>query len=205
MKEWIIYTIGFTAQLLFSARLLLQWIASEKNKKVITPVSFWVHSLIASFLLFTYGYLRSDFPIMLGQMITYYIYIRNLEFEGVWRRLPLWIRWFLLLFPVMVIIYFFNNNRYDIHKLFGTENIKAGLLIWGSAGQLIFTCRFIYQWLYAEKIKRSEIPPAFWWLSLTGSVMILSYAVIRKDPVLFVGQIFGFTVYARNIIINRNQ
>ena len=84
MKQWIIYAIGFTAQLLFSARLLLQWIASEKRKQVVTPSSFWIHSLAASFLLFFYGCLRNDFPIMLGQIITYYIYIRNLQFEKLW-------------------------------------------------------------------------------------------------------------------------
>ena len=100
MNDWIVYSIGFMAQLLFSARLILQWVASEKNKKVTTPASFWIHSLIASFLLFVYGYLRSDFAIMLGQCITYYIYIRNLQLRGEWKKLPLLIRWFLALFPL---------------------------------------------------------------------------------------------------------
>ena len=77
MNNWIVYSIGFLAQLLFSSRLLVQWVISEKNKKVLTPSTFWTLSLLASFLLFVYGYLRDDFAIMLGQAITYFIYIRT--------------------------------------------------------------------------------------------------------------------------------
>jgi lipid-A-disaccharide synthase-like uncharacterized protein len=205
MQDWMIYTIGFMAQLLFSSRLLLQWIASEKNKMVTTPTSFWIHSLAASFLLFTYGYLRNDFPIMLGQVITYYIYIRNLHFERVWDRQPILLRHFLIAFPILVTIYFFTNNRYDLHALFNKENIPLALLVWGVCGQLIFTFRFVYQWLIAERIKKAILPPAFWWLSLCGSFMILVYAVLRKDPVLFVGQLFGFTVYTRNLMLIRQR
>ena len=82
MSNWLIYGIGFLAQLLFSGRLLVQWILSEKNKRVITPSLFWKLSLFASFLLFVYGYLRDDFAIMLGQSLTYFIYIRNLQLQG---------------------------------------------------------------------------------------------------------------------------
>jgi len=67
MESWPIFAIGFLAQLLFSARLISQWFLSEKSKEVETPVLFWKLSLLASILLFTYGYLRDDFAIMLGQ------------------------------------------------------------------------------------------------------------------------------------------
>lgn len=205
MNTWMVYAIGFTAQLLFSARLLLQWIASEKNKKVITPSSFWVHSLIASGLLFIYGDLRNDFSIMLGQTITYYIYIRNLQLRGEWFKLNKLLRWFLSLFPVMIMVYYFNNNTYDLANLTGSKNIKTWLLILGSVAQIVFTFRFILQWMYSEKIKQSVLPLSFWWLSLTGSAMILVYSIFRKDPVLFIGQLFGFVVYARNIILMKNK
>ena len=86
MSNWIIYGIGFLAQLLFSSRILLQWIASERHKKVIAPHLFWEISLLASVLLFIYGYLRDDFAIMLGQVITYYVYIRNIQLENQWKK-----------------------------------------------------------------------------------------------------------------------
>lgn len=201
----VTYAIGFTAQLLFSARLILQWITSEKNKKVTTPSSFWVHSLIASFLLFIYGELRNDFSIMLGQTITYFIYIRNLQIRGEWKKLNIILRRFLLFFPVLIIIYYFNNNTYDLAKLFGRHNIKLWLLILGSVGQIVFTFRFIVQWIHSEKIRQSVLPLSFWWLSLAGSALILTYSILRRDPVLFIGQAFGFIVYARNIILMRNK
>ena len=204
MNEWIVFAVGFAAQLLFSARLLLQWLASEKNKSVVTPVSFWLHSIAACILLFTYGYLRNDFPIMLGQLITYYIYIRNLQIDGTWYTNPLLLRLGILIFPVFFLVYFFANNSYALLQLFNKDHMEPGLLFWGSAGQLIFTCRFIYQWLYAEKVKQAILPAGFWWLSLTGCIMILSYALLRKDPVLFIGQVFGFVVYTRNLILIRS-
>ena len=206
MEDWLsykafVYIIGFSAQLLFSARLLLQWIQSERVKKVLTPQLFWELSLIASFLLFVYGWIRDDFAIMLGQSLTYFIYIRNMQLQGSWKKLPKLLRIFLFLFPVLISIYSFNNNQIDVNRLFRNENIAGWLIVWGSIGQVVFTLRFVYQWLYSEKHKESSLPLGFWALSLTGSIMILSYAIIRKDPVLFVGQAFGFVVYTRNIML----
>jgi len=206
MNEWLsykffVYIIGFTAQILFSARLLVQWILSEKVKKVLTPEVFWQLSLIASFLLFVYGWIRDDFAIILGQSITYFIYIRNMQLQGSWKKLSWIFRTILILIPLMIAIYFFNNNLMDFNRFFKNEDIPFKLLIWGSLGQIIFTFRFVFQWIYSERKKESSLPFGFWMLSLTGSLMILSYAVIRRDPVLFIGQLFGFTIYIRNIII----
>ena len=205
MSNWIIYSVGFFAQLLFSGRLILQWIISEKNKKVLTPSLFWKLSLIASFLLFVYGYLREDFAIMMGQALTYFIYIRNLQLQGEWQKAPKWLQWFLWIFPVLLVIYSYNNNSYDIDKFFRNEAIPLGLLIWGSVAQIIFTLRFIYQWIYSEKNKESTLPFGFWLLSLIGSIMILIYAILRKDPVLLVGHLMGSAIYFRNILLLKKQ
>jgi len=205
MSNWVIYTVGFFAQLLFSGRLILQWILSEKSKKVLTPSLFWKLSLIASFLLFVYGYLRDDFAIMLGQALTYFIYIRNLQLQGQWQKARKWFQWFLFIFPILLVIYSFNNNTYDIDKLFRNDAIPVWLLIWGSIAQIIFTLRFVYQWLYSEKNKESSLPFGFWFLSLIGSIMILIYAILRKDPVLLIGHLLGSVIYFRNILILRKQ
>jgi lipid-A-disaccharide synthase-like uncharacterized protein len=205
MSSWMIYTIGFFAQLLFSGRLVLQWVLSEKSKKVLTPSLFWKLSLFASFLLFVYGYLRDDFAIMLGQALTYFIYIRNLQLQGEWQKAPKWLQWFLWLFPLLLVIYSYNNNTYDMVKLFKNEAIPVWLLIWGSVAQIIFTLRFLYQWIYSEKHKESLLPFGFWLLSLIGSAMILIYAILRKDPVLLAGHAMGLVIYFRNILILKKQ
>jgi len=206
MQGWLsyssfVYVIGFGAQILFSARLLVQWIQSERVKKVLTPTLFWELSLMASFLMFLYGWLRDDFAIMLGQSITYFIYIRNMQLQGSWGKLHKLIQIFLWIFPFLVIYYFYNNNKIDIDLLFRNQNIPLSLLLWGSVGQVLFTFRFVYQWIYSERIKESHLPFGFWFLSLMGSLMILSYAIFRKDPVLLLGQGFGFIIYSRNILI----
>jgi len=201
MSDWLIYSVGFLAQILFSSRLVVQWLTSEKQKKVTTPVLFWSLSLVASFLLFVYGYLRDDFAIMFGQTLTYFIYIRNLQLQNQWNKIPKFLRTFLLVFPLLIGLYYFNNNIIDVDNLFRNEAIPLWLLILGIVSQVVFTLRFVYQWLYSEKKKESSLPFGFWMLSLIGSLLILTYAVIRKDPVLFVGHILGATIYIRNLML----
>ncbi|MBP1665199.1 MAG: lauroyl acyltransferase [Bacteroidetes bacterium] len=201
MNSWIVYTIGFVAQLLFSSRILLQWIISEKNKKVLTPNLFWKISLIASVLLFIYGYLRDDFPIMLGQVITYYIYIRNIQLEHEWDSIPGWLRIFLYFFPVAILIYGYNNNIMDKANLFNKEHISILLMILGVVAQVLFTLRFVYQWIYSERKKESMLPMGFWIMSFAGSSLIFIYAIFRRDPVLFLAHLSGLIAYSRNIYI----
>lgn len=202
MESWQIYAIGFIAQILFSSRLLHQWLLSEKLKRVVTPGLFWKLSLFASFLLFVYGYLRDDFAIMFGQGLTYFIYIRNLYLQGAWQRLPGWFQWLLYLFPLAVISFFFIFKNFHIDKLFLNEDIPFWLIALGTSAQIIFSLRFIYQWFYSEKLKQSVLPLGFWVLSLFGASLILIYAIIRADPVLFAGHIFGSIIYVRNIVLS---
>ena len=148
-----------------------------------------------------YGYLRDDFAIMFGQSLTYFIYIRNLQLQKQWEKFPRIVRWFLLLVPVFIFIFYFNNNKIDVELLFKNEAIPFWLLTLGIISQVVFTLRFVFQWLYSEKRKESSLPLGFWMLSLIGSILILSYAIIRKDPVLFVGHILGATIYIRNLVL----
>lgn len=201
----MIYSIGFLAQILFSGRLLVQWILSEKNNRIITPSLFWFLSLIASFLLFVYGYLRDDFAIMLGQSLTYYIYIRNLHFQGEWKRINVALRYFLLFFPVFIVVYGYNNGEYDLDQLLYNEAIPVWLLWLGIIAQVIFTFRFVYQWMYSEKTKTSHLPLGFWRLSVLGATLILTYAIFRLDPVLFIGHGAGTIIYVRNIFIGKRE
>ena len=205
MKDWIIYSIGFLAQIIFSGRLLIQWIISEKNKQVTTPSIFWKLSLLASFLLFIYGYLRNDFAIMLGQTITYIVYIRNLQLQGKWQKSPKWFRLFLYILPILVVVYTFNNGKYDIQQLLNNENIPYWLLVLGIVSQVLFTFRFIYQWMYSEKKKTSQLPAGFWRLSIVGAFLIIIYALFREDPVLLIGHGAGLIIYIRNLIIWKKQ
>lgn len=79
-----------------------------------------------------------------------------------------------------------------------TENLW---LIIGFAGQACFFMRFFVQWVYSERQQRSVIPLAFWYFSLGGAAILLTYAIHRQDPVFIVGQSTGFLIYTRNLML----
>lgn len=72
-------------------------------------------------------------------------------------------------------------------------------ICFGFVGQLLFGSRFLIQWIASERKKESIIPLAFWYLSIGGSVILLSYAIHRKDPVFILGQCTGIFIYLRNL------
>jgi len=78
-------------------------------------------------------------------------------------------------------------------------------LIIGFIGQGLFSARFLIQWLVSERQKRSIIPEAFWYLSLAGSLTLLTYAIHRKDPVFILGQSVGIFIYLRNLYFIRRD
>ena len=69
----------------------------------------------------------------------------------------------------------------------------------GIIAQALFTGRFVVQWLASEKAGRSVIPFSFWILSIGGGLLLLVYALYRRDPVFILGQAFGVLIYLRNL------
>jgi lipid-A-disaccharide synthase-like uncharacterized protein len=84
----------------------------------------------------------------------------------------------------------------------GATETTAWIVI-GFIGQALFSARFIVQWLASERAKRSLIPMAFWYFSLLGGAVLLSYAIHKRDPVFIVGQAAGLFVYLRNLYLIR--
>lgn len=69
----------------------------------------------------------------------------------------------------------------------------------GLCGQLLFTMRFLVQWVVSEKSRKSVIPVVFWYFSLAGGIVLFTYAVWRHDPVFMIGQATGLIIYLRNL------
>jgi lipid-A-disaccharide synthase-like uncharacterized protein len=84
-----------------------------------------------------------------------------------------------------------------LHDVF-LGNVDLGILI-GYVAQLLFAMRFVVQWIASERAGKSVIPTAFWVFSIGGGLMLLGYALYRKDPVFIIGQAFGVFVYLRNL------
>ncbi|MCI4665862.1 MAG: lipid-A-disaccharide synthase N-terminal domain-containing protein [Neomegalonema sp.] len=75
----------------------------------------------------------------------------------------------------------------------------VALALYGLLAQAVFMSRMMVQWIASERAKRSVVPVAFWWLSLSGAAMLLVYGVLRQDIVIIIAQAFGFFVYMRNL------
>ena len=83
----------------------------------------------------------------------------------------------------------------------GIDAAEALLLVVGLVAQAMFSARFLVQWVVSEKKRESVIPVAFWYLSLCGGLMLFCYAVMRKDPVIMLGQGTGIFIYSRNLYL----
>jgi lipid-A-disaccharide synthase-like uncharacterized protein len=93
----------------------------------------------------------------------------------------------------------------DLSRAVGTylQDVFVTRLDWwvllGFVAQGLFTMRFLVQWIASERAGRSVIPLAFWLFSIGGGLLLLVYALYRKDPVFIAGQAFGVFVYLRNL------
>ncbi len=83
--------------------------------------------------------------------------------------------------------------------------MSTAWLVLGFAGQVAFSGRFVVQWLASERQGRSVVPVSFWLLSIVGSLLLLVYAVHRRDPVFVLGQSLGVFIYLRNLHLIRRE
>ncbi|MBD2767701.1 lipid-A-disaccharide synthase N-terminal domain-containing protein [Hymenobacter sp. BT664] len=202
-SEALALGIGLLAQGLFSSRLVLQWVQSERARRVLVPTLFWQISLVSAFLMIAYGMLRHDPVILTAQLISYVIYIRNLQLLGEWERLPVAFRLGAYAFPLLAMGWFVVGTPLFSLRAMLSHRIPHGVLVLGAVGQFVFLLRFVYQWLYSERKGESVLPLGFWVVSLVGSGLILAYAALRRpvDVVLLVGHAFGLLTYTRNIVL----
>ena len=83
-----------------------------------------------------------------------------------------------------------------------TELISRGVGPWeiiGFVGLIVFSSRFVVQWIVSEIKKESVIPVSFWYLSIIGSLFLLSYALYRADPIFILSYLFNGLIYGRNL------
>jgi len=204
MDQLWIFALGAVAQLLFAARMIIQWLMSEKARRIENPTIFWILGLSGALLFLLYGWLRNDFALMLGQIIGYYVYIWNLHAKGIWKRLGTWKPWIiglLLLIPLAVFLQMIFHWQAVSKVLFYNDAIPHSLLIFGTIGQIIFSMRFLYQAVYSARRKISLLPVGFWVISAVGATIILIYGILRRDPVLILAEAAGLFTYIRNLML----
>ena len=78
-------------------------------------------------------------------------------------------------------------------------------LVFGVVAQLLFAARFLVQWISSERAGKSVIPFAFWLFSMGGGLMTLVYGIVKREPVIILGQGLATIIYVRNIILIRKE
>lgn len=94
-----------------------------------------------------------------------------------------------------------GNTQIAIHNKPGEQMILDRWLIIGFTAQLLFSMRFLVQWVASEKRKESIMPVSFWYFSIAGGGMLLMYAIHKSDPIFILGQAAGLIIYVRNLIL----
>jgi lipid-A-disaccharide synthase-like uncharacterized protein len=97
-----------------------------------------------------------------------------------------------------------NNLIWHNGKFLGIDWTVWKVVGW--CGNAVFFSRFFVQWYATEKLKQVVVPTAFWWLSLLGSLLLLSYAVFHdRDSVFIFAYAFTWIPYIRNLIIHHRH
>jgi len=205
IAELALTVFGFAGQLLFFMRFILQWLFTERYKKSTVPLSFWYFSIIGSFMLLTYSVLIKDPIFILGQSTGAIIYLRNISL--IYKERGTRSHNFGFKMVIMLLIYFtfVGVAAYFYPEVPRKPKVTYTGVVFaiGLVAQSMFFLRFLVQWLYSEKHKKSAFPVVFWYFSMAGSILLLIYSVMVNDPVFIAGQSVGILIYFRNLYFIR--
>ena len=154
---------GMIGNILFTVRMLIQWLSSEKNKKSVVPVSFWWISLAGTIVFIIYAYLRHELPFILGYAVTMIPYVRNLAIHYRPNRPPRSMGAILMIAVAIGCVLLWATWAKQ-----GKGNFDFWFYI-GLIGNFVFMTRFIVAWVESEKQRQSVLPLSFWVSSSTAS------------------------------------
>ncbi len=200
--------IGFVGtNVLFTARALIQWIASEKARRCVAPRIIWWISLAAASIMILYSLHRASdpkfaerptaLPFLIGYLITLVPYIRNIMLSYSVPR------------PWHVLSYVISAGIFLLCMILLLKVefplVRSRWFFVGMGGSLIWSTRFLWQWFYAEKQKKSEFPISFWYISLSSLLLNILYSLLIRDIVFILGYIFNIVPISRNIMLMRRE
>jgi len=83
-------------------------------------------------------------------------------------------------------------------------NMSTGELLWQAFGlfaNVLWTARFIVQWIHSERQKTSIVPVSFWWISVWGTVVNCAYIVHQRQWIILIGNAPQIIPYTRNLVL----
>jgi lipid-A-disaccharide synthase-like uncharacterized protein len=194
----VVEAVGWAGQGLYFGRGWIQWLASERAKRIVVPSLYWWLSLIGAVLSLVYAVCRFDLVFTLATAAPLPVYVRNLHLSYTRRRLG---NGALLSVGVGVLL----GAALAFWKDLGERLVQApwGIAAAGIAGTALWTARFPYQWWISEKLGRSSLPTGFFLISFLGSACLLAYAIWTGIPVFIAGQALGPLLYGRGLVLAR--
>ncbi len=190
---------GLLGQGCFFARFFLQWLASEKARASIVPRAFWWFSLGGSILVGGYALQHGEPVLLVSLVVGAAIALRNLSL-GSGRRLadaPWLAALALLLFALLIAAELLTSER-----ILGESRPWTALAL---LGQALWVARFPLQWWASERSATSHFPRSFWWTSLAGNLLLLTYALHIQDAVFVLGFLPGPLLQVRNLVLARRS
>lgn len=191
--------IGFTGQALYSLRALVQWVASERAGASVVPAVYWWVTALASCLIGTYAAGQGDPILLVGPVVSLALALRNLTLQaGSARRASRLLR--IALAPALI------GGLVAValdRSLRSPEDLSGPWIAVGALGQGVWTSRFVVQWWSSERRGESVLPASFWWLTICGSLLLTSYALVRSDWVFVAAFAFSPFPALRNLTFIR--
>lgn len=201
MTPWEV--VGAVGQACFFGRVLVQWIASEKERRSANPRLYWWLSLGASLLLAVATLGLEEWILLPGYLVNGAVYSRNLSLRP--KQLGSGAKSSQRLGPVPAALVALGASALLIAWGIGNSqqgsDVALGWILVGIAGQAIWSTRFILQWWLSERAGHSHFPLSFWWLSLIGSLLNLAYTLQLETPIFWIGFLTAWFVPLRNLML----
>ena len=189
--------LGGLGQGCFVLRFLVQWRAAERAGRSVAPRSFWWLSLCGALLMALYTVAGEQTLLAGGYLASAWIYARNLRLRADASPRPL----SRILPEVAAVLAILALSALlgvaDARALGISRSWLAVLMI----GQLLWSARFVVQWIESERRGESRLPSLFWWLSLAGNALLLAYSIQLGDLVLICAFALGPIVQIRNLVL----
>jgi 4-amino-4-deoxy-L-arabinose transferase-like glycosyltransferase/lipid-A-disaccharide synthase-like uncharacterized protein len=191
--------LGWIGQACFFSRSLYQWFESERSRTSAAPKHYWTISLVGSALVSIYAVGRAEWILLAGLLINGIVYARNLALGSRRRGLPR--------VPLALTGVAMGGVLLAVWaaQLEAPDALPRAWVSLAAVGQLLWSSRFLIQWLQAERTGRPSFGPAFWWVSLLGNLALLAYALRLGDPVFIAGYALGPVPQVRNLILLARQ
>lgn len=214
LPNWTLVIFGLLSMLAFSGRFLIQWIQSERRKVSRVTKTFWKLSIFGNSMLVCHYLIQVQYHLFLIQVLSAVISYRQLSLMKATHKLSLKGMLGILMLTALIATGCFALRAYIEFSAFTwihmpqfpwdqgtTEPVLFMWHLFGFCGALLFASRFWVQWWFSEKIQKSYLGVTFWWMSLIGALLTLTYALYIKDVITALGYVTGIIPYARNLML----